>query len=714
MNEKASICAELTNDINLNPGFTFDKNGYSGNGIPLEWKGIGPASTCYCGIFDGKGFLVSGIYSTQGYGLFNQVGHHHDSSSEAHIKNVGITNSYINNAAGALCKNINTVNSTVEGCFTTATVFLEGDNNKAGLVGANYGGIIENCYNEADVFGAVAPASGICSYNNSGLIKNCYNKGTIISLKVVASGISVDNGSGTIENCYNSGTIVGASGVGIAGVCGNVKNCYNFGDITSLGKAVGIGEVYDDNTILDGYYLENTADASFVYMSGDEKIEQGKGLSAEEIVRRMQSSGAFTESNGWKSSPSYDSSIKLPLLGIGQESTSLISKDPGYYAIKLNVSDENGAYLYDIQSTYSLLKRGDSYSAKLQLFPNYRFVEWRDENGNVSNSLQLNAVAYNNAIWTAYVIRTCQVTIDAIGGSVSTTGGTCDVGTIINVTAYPENNDYIFRGWKDSSGNIVSTDLTYSFTVEDDIRLTADFYRPNYYYVWGFANESYGTINIKEEAYKEGSEVTLVATPKDGCRFLGWAEDNIDGKIIETNPIYTFTIERNMNIWAKFEPIRHNVYWIENDSLNFDGMADAEEINPYYFSIASSNPHFKLGKLRTYYRETDSDDWIELYKDDSSDTYAYYTIPNIRSDIYIKAEGVIYSDITAIEDLSTLKVYTQDGSIYVETSNLEEVTIISMNGTILKREQQEGLRSYSLPKGVYIICIGEERMKVRL
>ena len=94
-----------------------------------------------------------------------------------------------------------------------------------------------------------------------------------------------------------------------------------------------------------------------------------------------------------------------------------------------------------------------------------------------------------------------------------------------------------------------------------------------------------------------------------------------------------------------------------------------------------------------------------------------YIIYNVYTDIYVKVEGVekieIEEEPTGMSNIESTKVYAQNGNLYVYTSQPQEVMIITMNGTILKRERQEGLRSYSLPKGVYIICIGEERMKVR-
>lgn len=92
-----------------------------------------------------------------------------------------------------------------------------------------------------------------------------------------------------------------------------------------------------------------------------------------------------------------------------------------------------------------------------------------------------------------------------------------------------------------------------------------------------------------------------------------------------------------------------------------------------------------------------------------------YIIYNVYTDIYIKVEGVekIEEEPTGMSDIEGTKVYAQNGNLYVYTSQPQEVMIITMNGTILKRERQEGLRFYPLPKGVYIICIGEERYKVR-
>ena len=91
-----------------------------------------------------------------------------------------------------------------------------------------------------------------------------------------------------------------------------------------------------------------------------------------------------------------------------------------------------------------------------------------------------------------------------------------------------------------------------------------------------------------------------------------------------------------------------------------------------------------------------------------------YEVKNIYTDIYVTIDGVEEETPTGIEEVTGAKVYTKEGSIYVYTPTEEQVTIISMSGAVLKNEKQTGLKQYSgLNRGVYIIGIGNERVKVR-
>ena len=92
-----------------------------------------------------------------------------------------------------------------------------------------------------------------------------------------------------------------------------------------------------------------------------------------------------------------------------------------------------------------------------------------------------------------------------------------------------------------------------------------------------------------------------------------------------------------------------------------------------------------------------------------------YEVKNIYTDIYLTVDGVEEEEEapTGMEDIEGAKVYTKDGSIYVQTPTQEQVQIISISGAVLKNETQIGLHRYDLPRGIYIICIDEQRFKVR-
>ena len=90
-----------------------------------------------------------------------------------------------------------------------------------------------------------------------------------------------------------------------------------------------------------------------------------------------------------------------------------------------------------------------------------------------------------------------------------------------------------------------------------------------------------------------------------------------------------------------------------------------------------------------------------------------YEVKNIYTDIYLTVDGVEEETPTGMEDVESAKVYTKDGSLYVETSQRVTVSIVSMTGAVVEQSEQIGQKRYDLPRGIYILCIGEQRYKVR-
>ena len=218
----------------------------------------------------------------------------------------------------------------------------------------------------------------------------------------------------------------------------------------------------------------------------------------------------------------------------------------------------------------------------------------------------------------------------------------------------------------------------------------------------------------KSPTCTEMGETTYTATFSET-----WAETQITTKDIPAtghhyvNGTCTECGQRDPDYRPDPDPIYYNIYLDDvcegvEASLSRGVVKEGNQVSVY----VEVEEGYDTENLKVSFKRSLYGYWEEVEEGVQPGEYIIY---NVYADIYIKIEGVEkIEEPTGMEDIEGAKVYAQDGSLYVYTSQPQEVAIITMSGTILKRERQEGLRSYSLPKGVYIICIGEERMKVRL
>lgn len=116
---------------------------------------------------------------------------------------------------------------------------------------------------------------------------------------------------------------------------------------------------------------------------------------------------------------------------------------------------------------------------------------------------------------------------------------------------------------------------------------------------------------------------------------------------------------------------------------------------------------YDASALKLSYKEGMYGDWkpLTLNKD------GQYQIKNIWNDIYVRAEGVV----TGMEDIDgAARVYAKDGSLYIYTPQQDDIAVISMTGSVVKRTKQVGLQSYPLNQGIYVVRVGEQVFKVRV
>ena len=129
--------------------------------------------------------------------------------------------------------------------------------------------------------------------------------------------------------------------------------------------------------------------------------------------------------------------------------------------------------------------------------------------------------------------------------------------------------------------------------------------------------------------------------------------------------------------------------------------------------VEKDTANYTFDNFKVYYKRSYYGTWEELKEGVQP---GEYPIHNIWTHIYIKAEGAEEKeDPTGIESIEGVKVYTKDGSLYVQTPQREQVIIVSMSGAVVKNEEQIGLKQYhGLQPGIYIVRVGDRAYKLRL
>lgn len=125
--------------------------------------------------------------------------------------------------------------------------------------------------------------------------------------------------------------------------------------------------------------------------------------------------------------------------------------------------------------------------------------------------------------------------------------GVYHLGDTITLSATPSNG-YSFQSWTEF-GIEVSTDRTYTFVVDRDRTLTANFVIGSSVYINVNSNNyGFGTVEGAGD-YSQGETVTLKAIPNNGYSFINWTENGLS---VCTEPVYSFIAERDRNLIANF------------------------------------------------------------------------------------------------------------------------------------------------------------------
>lgn len=140
------------------------------------------------------------------------------------------------------------------------------------------------------------------------------------------------------------------------------------------------------------------------------------------------------------------------------------------------------------------------------------------------------------------------------GGTVSG-GGTFPAGSSRTVTA-SANSGYAFTNWTEN-GSVVSSSTSYTFNLNANRNLVANFTTVNYTITASASPSAGGTVG-GGGTFPAGSSRTVTATANSGYTFANWTEN---GGVVSSSASYTFTLNGNRSLVANFtlNPVNYTI-----------------------------------------------------------------------------------------------------------------------------------------------------------
>ena len=701
-----------------------------------EWTPI----SYFSGTFDGQGHTISGLFigkeenNNDYIGLFARAGKQDQYDDDfVEIKNLGVIDSYIkgveNDYVAGICAEMGRSYSN------------SGQNN-----------FITNCYFDG-LIEAVNPwyVGGISAYSREteSKIENCYNWGTINveTTKQEHSSIFI-HGIGLAErvyNCYNVGdinvniteTISAMTTICIGGISyTQMASCYNIGNINVNGSITGnfpslisVGGIASNAQYIQYCYNKGKIDSQ---ITGATISGVGCILGLDLDMKPSLMDNYYEKTNGEKgvggtiSGTDYEEK-ENETQGITDFSSGWLAWKMGKN-IQVSRKDIEGN---DIGEPREITGYGQQLTADGEAIDEYPvLLAFKGNEGK----------------------RVYQLTLSAASGSNITIDDTPIYRIAIPSNLLPEETYNSIKEdagegrdvvWKDEDGNIVVSGNKYTPT--KDIALTATI--DNVYDInTEVTPEDAGTISVKESA-AEGETVSFTVTPKEGYELSStyYIEEGKEEQVSITNNTFVMPAS-NITIYAIFteieteepeqpggdedddedqgdtgihkpqRPIKYYNIYVDticpglNVEVSKDVVQEGHQVSAYLTIQAECD----TTGMRFEYKRGLFGYWKDL-KELEGVQPGEYIIKNIYTDIYIRALDATLpeEEPTGIDDLEGVKAYAKEGSIYVYTPNREQVTIISMSGTIIKHAEQVGLQSYSVSRGIYIVRIGEKVFKLK-
>ena len=335
---------------------------------------------------------------------------------------------------------------------------------------------------------------------------------------------------------------------------------------------------------------------------------------------------------------------------------------------------------------------GDKVTLTALPVANFEFVNWINSSGaEVSTTAALNFTMPNrNVTYTANfrstINRNLTLTASPAAGGTVKGGGSYPSGTWVTIEASP-NSGYEFVNWTEGT-SIISTNTEYSFSLEKDRNLTANFKQSTVKYTISLSsNPALGGSTSGGGSYVSGSSVTVTATPGKGYEFVNWTER---GNEVSQSASYKFTVTRNRSLVANFQATGIKKYTLSLLTIPVEGgnvsgggtyttgttvTASATPNKGYQFVnwienenevSTEANYTFKLTANRSL-----TANFVVMSGVNAPSSYPVFLYPNPASNI-LKIDGIREKTSVKFYNISGVEVLNEviDSSTYINITSL--------------------------------------------